>query len=212
MKSIQLFAVLCVVLLASAALAADAPDLIQKRYDALKSFQADFDQELTNAATREVDKRSGKMSFKNPGLVRWETLAPEKETLVVGKESVWDYIESENQVIRYRADQAFTSKTMIRFLSGQANLKEDFKIVDQGLDQGLRKLKLIPKEPEPGMVLAYLWVEPGQDLVKKVFIVDFYGNGNLVSLKNFTENVGLDSQIFTFTPPKGVTVMDNTKQ
>lgn len=195
----------------TSALAQDLPDKVQKRYDALKSFQADFDQELTNAATREVEKRTGVINFQNPGLVRWETLTPEKQLLVVGKESVWDFIESENQVIRYRTDQAFTSKTMIRFLSGQANLKEDFKVVDQGQDQGLNKVKLIPKEPEPGLVLAYLWVD-GEGTVKHVFLVDFYGNGNLVKLKNFEPGIKHSADTFSFSPPKGVTVLDNTKQ
>jgi outer membrane lipoprotein carrier protein len=194
----------------SAALAQDLPDQVQKRYDALKSFQADFDQELTNAATREVEKRGGTISFQNPGLVRWETLTPEKQLLVVGKEAVWDYIESENQVIRYRTDQAFTSKTMIRFLSGQANLKEDFKVVEQGQDEGLHKVKLVPKEPEPGLVLAYLWVDD-QGTVKNVFLVDFYGNGNLVKLKNFQPGAKHTADTFSFSPPKGVTGLDNTK-
>ncbi|HMM38592.1 MAG TPA: outer membrane lipoprotein chaperone LolA [Desulfovibrio sp.] len=212
MKTFRVIACAALVLLwTGAALAQDLPDKVQKRYEALKSFQADFDQELTNAATREVEKRTGVMGFQNPGLVRWETLTPEKQLLVVGKESVWDYIESEGQAIHYRSDQAFTSKTMIRFLSGQANLKEDFKVVMQGQDLELNKVKLIPKEPEPGLVLAYLWVDD-EGTVKRVFIVDFYGNGNLVALKNFQQGYKHPADAFSFTPPKGVTILDNTKQ
>jgi Outer membrane lipoprotein-sorting protein len=48
--------------------------------------------------------------------------------------------------------------------------------------------------------------------VKRVFIVDFYGNGNLVALKNFQQGYKHPADAFSFTPPKGVTILDNTKQ
>lgn len=186
-------------------------DAIQKRYDATQFFQADFQQELSNAASGGVEKRSGRIIFKQPSLVRWETLKPEKELLVVGQKAVWDYFESEKVVLKYRPSQVFNSKTMIRFLSGKANLKEDFKVEEQGLDNGLIKLRLIPKEPEPTMVLAYLWVDPKSNMIGRVLIVDFYGNGNQMTLQNISTDKRPDANAFEFTPPQGVQVKDNTK-
>ena len=187
-------------------------DAIQKRYETIQHFQADFQQELTNAASGSVEKRSGRIWFKQSSLVRWDTLKPEKELLVVGQNAVWNYIEADKIAMKYRANQVFNSKTMIRFLSGKANLKEDFKVTEQGTEDGLIKVRLLPKEPEPTMVMAYLWVDPKTHLMGRVLIVDFFGNGNQVTLLGLTTDKRPDAKLFEFTPPAGVQVRDNSKQ
>lgn len=210
-KILIMFAVIVSALLPAAAQANKITDAIQKRYDSLSSFQTDFQQELTNAASGSVEKRSGKIWFKQ-SLVRWETHKPEKELLVVGKSAVWNYFEADNVAMKYRTSQVFNSKTMIRFLSGKANLKEDFKIEEQGTENGMVKLRLVPKEPEPTMVLAYIWVDAKTNLLGRVLIVDFFGNGNQVSLTNLSTDKRADAKLFEFTPPSGAQVKDNTKQ
>ena len=210
-KILIMFAVIVSALLPAAAQANKIADAIQKRYDSLNSFQSDFQQELTNAASGSVEKRSGKIWFKQ-SLVRWETHKPEKELLVVGKSAVWNYFEADNVAMKYRTSQVFNSKTMIRFLSGKANLKEDFKIEEQGNENGMVKLRLVPKEPEPTMVLAYIWVDTKTSLLGRVLIVDFFGNGNQVSLTNLSLDKRADAKLFEFTPPSGAQVKDNTKQ
>ncbi|OIQ48951.1 Outer-membrane lipoprotein carrier protein precursor [Pseudodesulfovibrio hydrargyri] len=198
----------------------DLPDLIQKRYETLKTFRADFTQELTNVASGEVEKREGKIWFRQPSQVRWETTAPEKELLVVGPKFAWDYIPDEELAIKYGVTALLDSKTILRFLSGQANIKEDFVVRTEwpGADEvrsrwgkDLTVLQLVPKEAEPGMVLAFVGVEPATGLLRQVMIVDFYGNGNEVKLSNVEIDVDLAKDMFSFTPPEGTQVEDNTQ-
>lgn len=198
----------------------DMPDLIQKRYETLKTFSCDFVQELTNVASGDVEERRGRIWFRQPSQVRWETLEPEKELLVVGPEYAWDYIEAEQLALKYGVEALLDSKTILRFISGRANLKEDFVVKTewQGADEvrerwgkGFIVLQLLPKEPEPGMVLAYVGVEPESGLLRQVMIVDFYGNGNEVRLSNVKQDIKLSADMFTFVPPQGVQVEDNTQ-
>lgn len=203
---------LAVLALPLSAQASGLADAIQKRYESMQQFQADFQQELSNAASGSVEKRSGKIWFKQPSLVRWDTLKPEKELLVVGQKAVWNYFEADKIAMKYRTNQVFSSKTMIRFLSGKANLKEDFKVTEQGSEDGLIKMRLVPKEPEPSMVMAYIWVDPKTHFMGRVLIVDFFGNGNQVTLLGLTTDKRPDARLFEFTPPAGVQVRDNTKQ
>lgn len=200
--------------------AEDLPDLIQQRYESLKTFQADFVQELTNVASGEVETREGRIWFKQPSQVRWETSVPEKELLVVGPEYAWDYIEDEELALKYSVVTLLDSKTILRFISGQANIKEDFVVKTewQGADEvrerwgkGFTVLQLVPKEAEPGMVLAFIGVEPDTGLLRQVMIVDFYGNGNELRLSNVEMGVELAEDMFTFEPPEGVQVEDNTQ-
>lgn len=205
---------------AQAVPAADLPDLIQERYESLKTFQADFVQELTNVASGEVETREGRIWFRQPSQVRWETSVPEKELLVVGPEYAWDYIEDEELVLKYSVVSLLDSKTILRFISGQANIKEDFVVKSEwpGADEvrekwgkGLTVLQLVPKEAEPGMVLAFIGVEPDTGLLRQVMIVDFYGNGNELRLSNVELGIELGEDMFSFEPPEGVQVEDNTR-
>ena len=183
---------------------------IQKQYQSLESFTASFVQKLTNAATKEVEVRSGRIAFAKPRQIRWETVAPEKELLLVGTDVVWDYFPDEDVAYKYAVEQVLQSKTMLRFISGEANLEDDFVIENQGDDEGRIKLKLIPKEPESNLVLAYIWVQPGTNMLGKVLIVDFFGNGNELDLSDLAMNTPLEPDLFTFVPPKGVDVEDAT--
>lgn len=184
---------------------------IQQQYDSLKGFQAEFTQNLTNAASGEVETRRGKIAFMQPSLIRWETAAPEPEILIVGEDAVWNYFSEDGIAIKYPLSQVLNSKTMVRFLSGKARLEEDFAVDNQGMDKGLVKIRLTPKEPEPSLVLAYIWVDPKSYLIRSVLIVDFYGNGNQVNLPKLELNPKLSKGYFNFTPPPGVEVQDNTK-
>lgn len=198
----------------------ELPDLIQQRYETLNTFSADFVQELTNVASGQVDTRKGRIWFKQPSQVRWESIEPEKELLIVGPEMAWDYIEDEQLALKYNVASLLDSKTILRFISGKANIKEDFivKTEWQGADdvrakwgKGYTVLQLVPKEAEPGMVLAYIGVEPDTGLLRQVMIIDFYGNGNELRLSNVELDIDLAPEMFTFTPPEGTQIEDNTQ-
>ena len=188
--------------------AADLSDQIQKRYDTLQSFRGFFLQKLTNASSREVQERLGSITFKRPRFIRWETTSPETELLIIGQDTVWEYFPEEETVYRYTVEQVLSSKTMIRFLSGEANLKDDFTVTDLGMDGDFKHLKLIPKEPEPNLVEGEIWVRPGQDMLEKIKLVDFFGNINELELTGLQLDVPVDQKEFTLDPPKGTEILE----
>lgn len=183
---------------------------IQKKYEGLTGFKADFMQQLKNAATGQVESRTGSIAYKRANLVRWETNTPEKELLIVGKDAVWNYVPSEKMASKSPTSAVFNSKTMIRFISGQARLDEEFFVEEQGVEAGLTKLALTPKQPEPNLVQAYIWIEPQTRIIRSVLLLDFYGNANKLGLDNLVLNPTLADHLFEFSPPKGVHVQDNT--
>ncbi|WP_031484026.1 outer membrane lipoprotein chaperone LolA [Maridesulfovibrio frigidus] len=207
------FCLLVLIALLSFGSTASADELtsdIQKTYDSIKSFKADFTQTLTNAASKESEIRSGKITFKQPSLLHWESVKPEPELLIVGESIVWDYFPDDKVAMKYRTKQIFNSKTMIKFISGKAKLEEDFVVENKGMEDGLIKLKLLPLEPETGLVLAFVWVDANK-MLTKILVVDFYGNGNEVVLSNIELDPEVEDSFFDFTPPAGVDVDDNTK-
>ncbi len=185
---------------------------MQQTYEGLKAFDAKFTQVLRNTSSGEEQERSGMLFFKKPNLVRWETTQPENELLIVGKSIVWDYFADEGMAYKYATENVLDSKTMIRFISGQARLDEDFWLTKEGEENGMKKLNLVPKSPEPQLVQAYVWVDPKTALAHKILLQDFYGNENEVTFEDMRTNPDMPLDLFEFTPPPGTEVMDNTVQ
>ena len=181
---------------------------LRERMAGLSGFETEFSQRLTNAASGEDGVRKGKLYFKQPRLIRWETHTPEQELLVAGKDVVWDYFAGEETAYKYDPNQLLSSQTMLRFISGQGGL-EEFVLIGYREEQGLAMLELIPREPEPALVEVRLWVDVETLLLKKIRVVDFYGNGNELEFIAMTLDPELPDELFRFTPPPGVFVVED---
>lgn len=193
---------------AAPALAVDMAAIIQARYEKTGSFSADFEQTLTHKESGSVEKRQGKLLFKKPLLIRWQTAKPHEETLVVTGKEIWNYLPDEEIIYRYPLTLVQDSRSIIQVITGQAALTKDFDVKSEGKEDGLAKLRLFPKEPAPQMVEAIIWVEPDTGYIKRANILDFYGNGNEIRFTSFSPDVSIKASDFTFTPPKGVEVED----
>ncbi|MCF8106927.1 MAG: outer membrane lipoprotein carrier protein LolA [Desulfohalobiaceae bacterium] len=206
-----LLTLLCIIVFSSGPVqGTDVSGSIQKKYQSIQSLKTDFVQELTNASSGEQEVHHGTIYYLKPGLVRWEEEKPGQELLIVTKRVVWDYFPEEGVAYKYDLKEKFESKTMLRFITGDVDLAEDYSLVDQGMDQGWKKIKLIPKNPEPSLVLAYIWVDEQQNLLRQILLVDFFGNGNQLTFSDLQLDISLDESLFRFRPPEGVIVRDNT--
>ena len=183
-------------------------DLIRTRYEALKSFTADFEQTLTHKESGSVEKRKGRLLFQKPLLIRWQTAKPHEETLVVTGKEIWDYLPDEDIAYRYPPSLVQDSRSIIQVLTGQSAMNRDCDVKAAGKDGGLMRLLLYPHEPTPQMVEAAIWVEPESGYIRRANIVDFYGNANDVRFTSFRPDARIAPAEFRFTPPAGVEVED----
>jgi outer membrane lipoprotein carrier protein len=203
--------------LAQAAFAAAAPRLnavvkeVQRVYGAMEAFQANFTQKLTHRESDSFETRDGALLFKKPLLVRWETAKPHAELLLINTREIWNYLPDEKLAYRYAPELAQNSHTLIRVVTGQARLDQDFFVEENGKENGLLRLRLYPREPTQQMVEAGIWVDPTAYLIKKAIIIDFFGNSNEVAFTSLNAKVKLEEKGFDFVPPKGVAVEDRSK-
>ena len=212
---------LCVLLLVislpQAALAAAAPRLntivkeVQRVYGAMEAFQANFTQKLTHRESDSFEMRDGTLLFKKPLFVRWETVKPHAELLLINTREIWNYLPDEKLAYRYAPELAQNSHMLIRVVTGQARLDQDFFVEADGREDGLLRLRLYPREPTQQMVEAGIWVDPAAYLIKKAVIIDFFGNSNEMVFTSLNAKVKLEEKGFDFTPPKGVAVEDRSK-
>ncbi len=209
MKHITIiFFCLFILMTAGSAYTSEVAGRLQQHYETIESFQAGYVQILTNAATREQEERMGRIYFQKPLNVRWESSSPDQELLLIDEQVVWNFFPEEDAIYKYETDEILTSRNMIRFISGQARLKEDFRVEDQDMEDGLHKIKLVPKNPEPDLVLAYIWTDD-DGMMHRILLVDFFGNGNELRLRDIELNPDLDDDIFRFDAPEGIEVIED---
>lgn len=201
----------------------DVADRIQQRYESIRSFTAEFDQVQTRAAIGVATDFAGRIWYQRPGLVRWETQQPAEagETIVIGQGTVWDYVAELDTANKMRSEELMRSKTLLRFISGEANLRQDFQMEDvwdgdenikeRWKDSGLLIFRLVPHEPEAGLMIAYIGVRPDDSLMQNIMVVDYQGNANELRMKNIQLDSVLPQGTFEYTPPAGATVQDFTQ-
>lgn len=182
---------------------------LQKTYAQLQSFRVDFQQRLIHLESGNEDVRKGSLLYSKPLLVRWETLAPQAELLLVGAEDIWNYLPDEELAYRYALSLAQDSRSVIMVITGQSPLDKDFEVERLEDENGLAHLLLYPKEPVTQLTEAQLWVDPQSYHIRKVSIIDFYGNTNEITFEVLTPNVSAPASGFTFTPPPGTEVEDH---
>jgi outer membrane lipoprotein carrier protein len=212
---------LCVLLLVAAspqvALAADRARInalvkeVQRVYAAMDSFQATFKQKLNHQESNSFEMLDGELLFKKPLFVRWETAKPYAELLLINNREIWNYLPDEKLAYRYAPEAAQGSHTLIRVVTGQARLDQDFSVEEVGKEDGLLRLRLHPLEPTQQMVEAGIWVDLETHLIKKAVSIDFFCFCYEVAFTRLNTKVKLEEKNFAFMPPKGVTVQDRRK-
>jgi outer membrane lipoprotein carrier protein len=184
---------------------------IQKQYQTIESFRTQFTQKLINASSKDSEEREGWIAYRRPRRIHWETESPEREVLILNRDFVWDYYPEENVAYRYSLRQMFDSKTMLRFISGDVDLAQEFNVtrMDSGSAEGtLIRLKLMPKNPDPSLVQAELRVDPEDMLIRRIKLIDFFGNQNILRFENFQRNCQPDPDLFVLDPPEETRVVD----
>ena len=193
------------------AFADDLTSIIRSHYQNMTTFTAEFSQTLTHRDSGAVEKRSGKISFKKPLKLRWQTQKPRPELLIVSSNAIWNYIPDEKVAYKYNPNLIKGASNIIQVITGQADLMRDFDVKRIGLDSEYQKLKLYPKNPTTQLVEADIWVDAISGVIRKSISTDFYGNTNEINFRSYTENKSLKDSLFSFSPPKGVEVEDRLK-
>ncbi len=189
-------------------------DALQKNYQSLNSFSADFNQKLYHRESMHTQERSGTFSFEKEINIRFETLEPSEELLIVNSNEIWNYFPDEEIAYKYNAQIAKQSQNILSILTGKTALDKDFEVeIEENKEVDEEKfhfLKLYPLEPTIELTEAEIWIEPEQMLITRIKVYDFYGNTNEIFFSNYKKNIPLDTELFTFVPPNGIDIEDQS--
>jgi outer membrane lipoprotein carrier protein len=221
MSLVQRAAVCAVVAVAAAAGlrtagAADvtAPELaaaLQRKYDGIKDFSADFAHAYEGGVLHKQITERGHLLVKKPGKMRWDYTAPEVKQFVSDGVKMYSYIPEDKQVVVATVPPDEDAPTPTLFLAGKGNVTRDFtpSLVDAppGMPAGSRALKLVPKARQRDYDWLVLVLDPETLAIRGLVTVDAQGGKSSFSFTNLKENVGLADKEFAFKIPRGVDVV-----
>jgi len=206
--------VLAIAVVGAAAAPPTASELaatLQRKYDGVKDFSADFVHAYEGGVLRKQITERGKLQVKKPGKMRWEYAAPEEKLFVSDGVKMYSYIKQDKQVIVSDIPAADQATTPTLFLAGKGSLTRDFtpSLVDPpaGSPPGSQGLKLVPKARQREYDWLTLVVDPVSFAIRGLVTVDAQGGTSRFSFTNLKENVGLADKAFEFKMPRGVDVV-----
>ena len=153
---------------------------VQKKYDGIRDFSADFVHAYEGGALHKKITERGRLFIKKPGKMRWEYTAPEAKLFVSDGMKMYSYLPADNQVIVSSIPRENEATTPTLFLAGKGNLTKDFtsSLVElpKGMPAGSRTLKLVPKARQRDYDWLMLVVDPATLAFRGLVTVDSHEN------------------------------------
>jgi outer membrane lipoprotein carrier protein len=199
------------VVLALAASATDLAQSLQRKYDTVRDFSADFVHTYTGGVLRKQITERGHVLVKKPGKMRWDYTSPEKKLFVSDGVRVYSYVPEDRQVEEGAAPRDDQAGAPILFLAGKGNLLRDFTSsigdVPATSPAGSLALKLVPKAAQPDYEWLLLVVDAKSLSLRSLVTMDGQGGQSSISFQNLKENVSPADKEFAFNIPRGVDVI-----
>jgi outer membrane lipoprotein carrier protein len=183
---------------------------LQKKYDRVSDFSADFVHSYRGGVLKQQATEQGRLMVKKPGKMRWEYTSPEKKLFVSDGRKLYSYIPQDKQVIVSTVPKDDDAPTPALFLTGKGNITGDFNVTFDKVPEapaGSIALRLTPKRREPEYEWLTLVVETKTLNLLMLVTADTQGGRSTFTFKNLKENLGLTDNLFVFRMPRGVDVI-----
>lgn len=186
-------------------------DRMQAFYEKTGDFRAAFRQDYKYKTFRRTQTSEGTVTYKKPGLMRWEYQKPTARTFVLAGNKVYAYDPAAQTLTVGSVDTSQLSAS-VTFLFGQGKLADEFSIT-KGTCKDCKGTLLVldPLKAEPRFRQVRLEVDPATAQVLKSTVVDPDGSENAITFLNLKTNVGIDADSFKMDVPNDTRVDDFTK-
>ena len=194
---------LMMLLMIPSAFAGTAAETLQSKLSFLQSMRAGFNQ-VIRAKNHVVSRSSGYMALQRPGKFRWDTKTPMAQLVIADGRRIWVYDVDLEQVTVKKQDKGLGG-TPALFLGGYTQtLTRDFTVNEskQGKQTRYDLHSKLPKDNFQRIKLAFTG-----NALDSIELFDQLGQHTTVQLVKVSINPKLSASLFSFTPPKGVDVV-----
>jgi len=181
-------------------------DSIQKAWDQVTSYQAEFKQVVKSKTLGTQEESEGRFFVVKPGKLRWET-ADGNQTQILNGNEFWQLRQSkrrkQTQVDHYSDISSLVDLRSLTFLSGKINLKKSYKYKVLKDDSASVFLALSPLAGGGETILAEI-LKPSYLL--GALKMESPESETRIDFKNIQTNVSLKDSLFTYQPSPQDTV------
>lgn len=194
--------------LSTAVNAEDRPNQLDNFLQGLETFSAAFEQTLFNQHGEELEKSVGVMHIRRPGMFHWAYWEPYVQYLISDGVNLWIYDEDLEQVtIRNISNVIEESPAAI--LGGDIDIDAHYVVINLDIEgsDGIDWLELTPRDVESQYSAIRLGFQEGQ--LVRMILFDNLGQTTQIKLLDMKRNNKLNIELFQFTVPEGVDVIDS---
>jgi outer membrane lipoprotein carrier protein len=184
----------------------------------IKTVRGTFEQTVTNAITGSSASSRGTYVQERPGRLSIRFSSPASDAIVSDGNSVWVYLPSgaPGQVVKRSAtDRGASPIDLTSQFLDSPRTKYDIAAAGTRTIDGhtAHGLNLVPKKSASGgpFTKATVWVDDDDSLIREFEETEPSGVTRHIHLTTMETNVSVERSEFTFTVPKGVKVVDQTK-
>ena len=185
---------------------------LQQVYDATTTLEARFSQKTSLKNSSRSREGSGRLVIAKPGRIRWDYERPGRQVIVCRKDMILMYFAASRQLVKSRAADYLKNDITTSFLMGRGRIADDFTVSANPVEDSRYPyaLRLTPRKPHPQVKRIDLWL--GADfLVRRIVLLDHFGSLTEITLSDLEVNRPVEDALFSFTPPEGTEIVDNTR-
>lgn len=199
------------------AVAADDPgeEILRKvaaKYSAVKSFSANFRQEVPLQNLGIVRKASGKVFFARPLRMKWDYRGKDAQIFLADGEHLYFRPADSPQVFRRKLDEkGLGGRVPLLLLFGKGEITELFRVEHSisRKDGAEAALRLVPRgDGAPEVRRVDLVVGTADFVLREIHIYDRLGGSNHLYLDGTEFDPAVPGGMFRFRRPPGVEVVD----
>src|SRR6266478_2401415 len=183
---------------------------VDEHYNRLRTLQAEFTEIYRGSGIERTE--SGTLWLKKPGKMRWEYRSPREKLFLSDGKDAWFYLPGDRQVRKTPVRKLDDLRSPLGFLLGKTRLEKELDGLSAAPDvtpttAGNLVLRGVPKAMADRVNEVVLEITPDYHIAR----IQFEEADESVTEYRFSEqkeNAGIADQLFRFSPPAGVEVVD----
>ncbi len=185
-----------------------ALDAIQKQYESVKTFTAEFVQKSHVKTMNQTVEARGTVEIKKPGKMKWVYNAPDPQVLISNQKILWLYVPDEKQVTKVPVESIYSSNTPALFLAGKGKLSDSFNVVQVIHEDDVITVVLVPNKEDNSLDRLVLFADKKSYQIVGSTVYDKLGNKTDIKFSNIEVNQSIADSTFVFEVPQDVELLD----
>lgn len=191
--------------------AQQALDAIQKEYETILTFEADFTQKSYVKMMNQTQNVKGQVKIKKPGKMKWVYGAPDTQILISDGQNLWLYVPEEEQATKVPVESIYSSNTPALFLAGKGKLTQSFNVESVNVENQNILVSLVPKNEDQGLARLILHADKKNYQITGSTVYDKLGNKTEIQFSRTRINRDIPEEQFQLKTPPGVEILDYTQ-